>query len=828
MHKYLRLRAQWLVLRSQKVTKVLAGHLTPFAALLACILLPLATSSCNRAGAQRDHPDGGSSPVTNIAIGRSVLRSGIKRLGVNISGQNYYDSGQILRNLTFRNPGFEGESWRSILRCKHTTPTSCTDGNQWAAWPDNFLKNAHFEFLSGPAKGLTGPIESSSKGRTVDPEAGITFNFAKLDRTPNTDDFVLVQFERPGNAQKGWWTDAAHNGSTITTEFNDLAPNSPGKQALRITAAGPSQSARVDSYFDSYNGRSFVQLKGRYRLSFRAKGVGGTQALTVGLTRTGTAKGNEVLFARTTVPLSTQWKDYTYEWTAAEDGTLVGTLDLNFTVEGANVLLDDVTVNQEAASSNPTMFRNEVVKTLKDLNPGILRYMDSGVDFASSFDNMIAPPFARQRAGYSTGATEQEDVPLGLHEFLQLCQVIGAEPWYAMPATGSPEEARHLIEYLAGSPSTPYGAKRAALGQTAPWSSVFPMIHLEYGNELWNAGTFYGAAISDPVVSGKRAAELFAGARSSPSYRADRFDLILGSQAVNSWWTQQELANSAHYDSIAVAPYLFYKLADTTSNEAIFGPMFAEPEMVDSLPSGYMAQQAKAARTASHPAKLAVYEVNLGTEAGDASQSMVNAVVPSIAAGLTVADHMLLMVRDLGITAQAAWALPQYVNKFNNPKDNAEVTPLWGMVVDMGGATNLRRPQFLAEQLANQAILPTMLETMLSGANPTWKQSRSKNNDIAIDSAHALQTFAFSDGARRSLIVFNLDRQKPLPITFSGDGKPLGTVDIKQLTAPQITDTNEQKRTMDIVPTKLQLSNGSAPYSLPPFSMTVLQWTASQ
>ena len=62
---------------------------------------------------------------------RRPLRTDVKRLGINLSGQTYYDSGQMLRNLVFRNPGFEGETWQSILHCKHITATTCTDDNNY-------------------------------------------------------------------------------------------------------------------------------------------------------------------------------------------------------------------------------------------------------------------------------------------------------------------------------------------------------------------------------------------------------------------------------------------------------------------------------------------------------------------------------------------------------------------------------------------------------------------------------------------------------------------------------------------------------------------------
>ena len=102
----------------------------------------------------RQKQQSAASGITDVAITNKVRLEGVKRFGINLGRETFYDSGQLLRNLTFRNPGFEGESWQSILRCKVVTRTTCVDGNQYAVWPDDFLKGAHFEFISGDANGL--------------------------------------------------------------------------------------------------------------------------------------------------------------------------------------------------------------------------------------------------------------------------------------------------------------------------------------------------------------------------------------------------------------------------------------------------------------------------------------------------------------------------------------------------------------------------------------------------------------------------------------------------------------------------------------------------
>ena len=269
--------------------------------------------------------------------------------------------------------------------------------------------------------------------------------------------------------------------------------------------------------------------------------------------------------------LTPAWRDYSFAIKGGEDGTAVGTIGLTFGFDGGSALLDDVALTEAAGPQNHTAFRDAVVSALMDLRPGVLRYMDSGTDFGSTFDNMIATPFARRRAGASTQATLAEDVPLGLDEFLKLAQTVGAEPWYAMPAGSTPAEASAMIEYLAGSSTTPYGSLRAALGQAAPWTTVFPKIHLELGNEVWNTGSFAGSTMADPKAYAQRANAVFGAMRAAPAFQTASFDLILGGWASVPWWTEAELSAGSQHDAIAVAPYLFTELNDAFGEEGVFG-----------------------------------------------------------------------------------------------------------------------------------------------------------------------------------------------------------------------------------------------------------------
>ncbi len=749
---------------------------------------------------------------TNIQISSSVLHPSVTRLGINLGDQTYWDSGQMMKNLVFRNPGFEGMVYRSILTCGTVTANSCMDTNQWSGQPTGFWTGGSYEVLSGTSMGVTGTVVSSTKNPNSCNNCGQIVVFDK-NLSLAAKDYVVVRNTFPGNAQAGWWPSTS-GGGTLSTDLTDLSPETPGKQALSMNAAGAGQSAGVTSWYDTWSGMSFVQLNGAFQVTFRAKGIGGSNRLQVSVQR---LMSGLPVYLNQTVTLTNAWQDYTLTFTAAETGSAYGNVGLTFTASGASVLLDDVSLTQ--TNSNPaniTAFRDGVVDALVALKPGTIRMMASYAQIGAELQDQIAPPFARYREGYSTTSPEVDDIPYGVQEFLQLCAYVGADPWITIPTATTPQEMTAFIEYLNGTGADPNSALRIARGQTAPWTSVFHKIHLELGNETWNTGSFPGETMfytPYPVWAN----QVFGAARSTPGYVASQFDLVLGGWAGSSWYTSQILAVSTQHDSIDIAPYLLYS-ANNDTMPNLFQALFAEPEMFDNS-GGEVFSAWQAANSAKVPTAFNIYEVNLGTMVGNVTQAELNQLTPSVGAGIATADHMLQMMR-LGAATQNMFALPQY--EFGR-SDRSSVR-LWGAVVDMGN-TNRKRPQYLAEQLANSAIFGNMLQTTQTGLNPTWNQPLASDK-VQLAAAHQIQSFAFTNGSQSSVVLFNLALTTPLPVTFSGSIAPAGTVEISQLTSTTITDNNETSSAVQTTSNTLSSFNPATPLLLPPFSMTVLTWAA--
>jgi len=764
---------------------------------------------------------------TNIAVGTTVLQPSVKPFGVNLGSEDYYGSGQMTKNLVSRNPGFEGEIYQSTIRCAAGSAVTCVDDDLWSAWPTGFWNGATFEVFYGASQGRTGTVSAYTAHGTT----GGTFTFSTKGMAPAAGDYMIVRMTVPGNATAGWWPTTSGNGA-ITTNSSDLPPGTTGRQTAAISAPAASDSATLAAYFDGTNAkssglngashRSFVVLNGAFQLSFKAKGAGGSNAIGLNLQRPGSAT-----YLDQTVNLTNSWTTYTFNFNAAESGSNLQSVALKFSTVGQDsFLLDDVSLTQTNSDpSNTTAFRDPVISALRTLAPGVVRFWAG--QLGDTLDNLIADPYGRQRAGYLAWYTSQDDISYGLFEFLQLCETIGADPWLVVPSTFSTTDASHLIEYLAGSSDTPYGAKRAASGHPNPWTMSFTKIHLEFGNEAWNS-VFKGGTIEYSAPYGQRAQAIFGAMRRNPAYLAPSFDLVLGGQAVWAVRNQDIQNNCNNNDSFTVAPYMMNTVDSFATNEDLFGSTFAESEayvspngVAEGVSGGLMLRNQQALQASNHPVPLIMYEMNLSTLQGGITQAALNSYASSLGAGLAVIDAMLQEMRQ-GILTQNLWNLSQY----NFLRQDGKTVDLWGAVVDMG-VTNQRRPQYLALQLANQAIgkNSTMLQTVHSGADPTWNQPLV--NTVQLTGAHYLQSFAFSNGSNHSLIVFNLHRTSTLPVTFSGVNAPAGAVQMNQLTSGRLTDTNEVSATVNIASRALDGVNPSTVLTLPPYSMTVLNWSSS-
>jgi len=734
---------------------------------------------------------------THLRVTSQVILRGATRLGVNLGEQNFYDSGQMLKNLLARNPAFAPMRYRSIFHCQTGGAGRCTDTRGGIQFADNFWSGARYEVLVGAAAGRTGSVAASGAG------AGGYVLTLGGGSAIGAGDWLAVEKDFPGDPAAGWWPTVS-GGARLEAERADLPPGLGLRQALRIEANGAGQYAQVNSYFDSTAGMSFVHLRGRYRLSFRAKAAGGSNLLHVHVARSAPGLRR---YVDAELRLTPRWAEYNEEFTANETALPAAAAEVSFSESGGTVLLSDVKLERiDGDAANRTAFRDEVVETLKQLRPGVLRLMASENGLGGTVDNLLAPTLTRERAGYRAWFKQIEDVPVGIPEFLELCREVNADPWIVVPTAMSMEETRKLAEYLAGPATTLGGTLRAAEGHREPWTQSFGTIHIELGNESWNRD-FQGESIEDPTAYGRRANAIFAAFRAAVG-SAGHFDMVVGTHAYDPWRNRALLAAVPQANTLAIAPYLMRSVTAWGSDDALYAPLLAEPEQMSR--EGIVAQA-----TASAGGKqLAVYEVNLHTTGGTAPGAILDRLTPSAAAGVTVAGHMLRMMRDHGVRDEMLYSLPQYEFR----RQDGTPVRLWGSVVEMGGR---KRPQFLAESMANRAIRGDLVKVEIGGENPTHDLPLG-NDGFQLRDAHEIDAYAFQQGNSHGLIVFNygLHRARRVSIDAPGLGHN-ARARLWRLVSSAPGDTNEERNEVQVE----ENAFAGTELTLAPCSMAVLEWT---
>lgn len=782
-------------------------------------------------------------PTTIRIDDAAILRPGVKRFGINLGSVSGYDVSQYMKSVTFPSSmGFEGLLYQTIVTCE-TVPapypppspdTTCVGGGDW---PEGLWDGGTYEVIWGSARGRSGTIIHQTARIPGNPpmqDLPPVFTFAATPQPIAAEDIIILRKQmigpalpwngtgRPPRELNGWWTSELGTDGVITP-IAHVDPNTGSTRAVELTFP-----ATLSSIMDDWQGKTFRYMRGSYEVKIEAKRVtpGAELSLEVaripGRTdpaRCGLPAGQTCpQYFNRTVPLTDEWRSYSFPFTANDPNGLQGHFVFRIRPTRGIIAVDNAEVRQ-IEQNNPTEFRNDVINTLVAMKPGSVRYW--GGQLSDTLDNMLASPEARLRTAFASWvAPEPYAIPApnggnyeyGLYQFLALVKTVqerlgtsDLEPWIVIPSTTSISEMRDWMEYLGGDTSTRYGALRATQGQVAPWKTVFRRIHLEFGNEQWNP-IFGGGGILLPIPFGNRANEVFAAAKTSPYYETSRFNFIIGGQAEYINRNTEQHRRSGAHDAVALAPYLSDIVDRFASIEDLFGSHFAEAYLTsharpspacpppgnqeDGWSCNYMYQNYDAMRQSSRPIPLAVYETNLHTIGGDIirDQQGLDRLIPTVGTGVAMPFHMLTMLRELGIYDQEFFALAQY--GFQTPQGTT--VRLWGGTVDIGGeGNNRKRPQFLGVALINSILRGDMVRTSHEGNDPTWDQPAV--NRVVINTVPFLHSFAFKDAKTRSLAVFNLHRTSALPITLTGSGAPptSASLSVRTLTGKRITDTNE-------------------------------------
>lgn len=767
----------------------------------------------------------GPGDMTLIEITNQTLSGNLKNFGINVGKHDQFGASQIMKNV-IPNPGFESAEIALVFNTSWSANGQRVQADNWSlTWNDRnanvghevgYWNGASFEVATGPAAGRTGTID-----KFTHEDNKMTFYFDTNGTAPEKDDVIYLRHTKGGFFQK-------RPTQYAFAEVGDVPPGSPGAQSLKLLPA-PNYSSSFQVALDSLSrdgdgtANKLFLANGGWRIEFWAKGSQANDQLQVEFRRIGENK-----FWTETFNLYPGWQKITRTFYVADSldrqRANPGPIVLDFRIPPGQspdgVFIDDASL-QRSSYSNPTMFSDRYVQKLQQLKPGILR--DWGDQLGSTLDNQLAPPFARKTTGSSPDQRIPADFHYSLHEFLELANHVNAEPWYVIPPTFSPQETLDLIAYLAAPVGTnPYAQKRADLGRFAPWTDAFPVIHLEYGNEMWGGNDGNDQFIGSSVRGGERLAQVSSHRmgimRSSSYFNDSKFNLIVGGQ-YNALERQPEIqSNSIYHDTIALGPYYADKFDRFATDEEMYMPLFAEPRFDTTI--GNTRKNATNIHNYRRGTQIAIYEVNMHTTFGNAPTYTRNQFVTSLGSGIALPLNMLTMQRDVNIVNQAAFTSLQYSHRMSE----GQFVKLWGLLKDVE-AGGVERPTWMGLKLANTAIRGNAVQTVQSGRNPSWVQAPMNGIYQQVEVPY-IQSFAFHEWPNSyGLVLFNLNlyRTEQVKLDLVGE-PPSGTpATFYTLTGSDVNANNENGQQVYI-----REQNGSIwdyyDLYLPPHSMTVITW----
>lgn len=141
-------------------------------------------------------------------------------------------------------------------------------------------------------------------------------------------------------------------------------------------------------------------------------------------------------------------------------------------------------VGEDSPIPNTRGYRNDVLDALRQLHVPVMRW--PGGCFADEYHWMdgIGPRSERPRMVNSNWGGTVEDNSFGTHDFFDLCEMLGCEPYLSgNVGSGTVEELAKWVEYITAEDG-PMAALRKQNGREKPWK----LKYLGVGNESWGCG----------------------------------------------------------------------------------------------------------------------------------------------------------------------------------------------------------------------------------------------------------------------------------------------------------------------------------------------------
>jgi hypothetical protein len=611
-----------------------------------------------------------------------------------------------------------------------------------------------------------------------------------------------------------------------------------------------------------------IDINGSYTQSLKYKcgASSGTGSLTYGLFRQG---GSTFISNTTVTPACSSvsgaaWNTATNAFTGTETQTdgHAGNLTYVITCNSGPCLLNDMDVVEGStlAGGNPTPYRDDFIRRLQAIQPGVIRWMDSSL-WCSTVADETGSLGARRWCNVGNFLPFSLSPTMGYTEMLQVCAFIGSDCSISIGMFNQPADWSSLITWL--STNTSYLALVAAGHK----------VHLEAGNEAFNSGAGGAMYQGDGILYGSWIGPNMAAAKAATGYNATSMKRV-----GNSWfapgqcygtfsWIYEMLTTAGATtnglpDLVDIAPYNFSYLGGyTTSGSDVSATagapwldMFAEISNYDSIiPSGNNVSTLEATAYVKSTFGLGtmVYEEGIGTISGIAvTQRQLNEVTAGVGQALTLNLHNMLMRRDANLTGPLGiFALTEEYNGFTCNSGSCVsgvVFPAWGIERmlpcgpgELTTCSDASRPASILLQMINNAIGSNSNFMVTTQSNtPTYNYAADQNNSgtptiLANSAVPYVDCGAYSNGSTAwTVLCWNKSLSSSETVTLTGAGAPTGSVTewVYPKSGESLISNNENSYLgtgslppQDVLPSSVSTSGTS--FVILPASMIALAYT---
>ncbi|RAV99074.1 alpha-N-arabinofuranosidase [Pseudochryseolinea flava] len=441
--------------------------------------------------------------------------------------------------------------------------------------------------------------------------------------------------------------------------------------------------------------------------------------------------------------------------------------------------------------------RNDVVDALKKLKVPNLRW--PGGCFADTYHwkDGIGPKDKRPTIVNQWWGGVTEDNSFGTHDFLNMCELIGTEPYLAgNVGSGTVQEFAEWVQYVNHPGVSPMSNLRKSNGREKPWNVSFWGV----GNEAWGCG---GNMRVEHYANIYRQYATF---MSDWSNSSKLFRIASGANEADYHWTEVLMRDIPHHmlDGIALHHYSTVEWNHKGSATA-----FTEEQYFATMKSAWWMEELVTRHSTimdkyDPKKKIALvvdewggwYNVEDGTNPGFLYQQ--NTMRDAMIAGMTL-------------------------NIFNNHAERVRIA-------NLAQTINVLQSVILTKE-DKMILTPTYHVMEMYNVHQdaklvplVIKSAEYKFNNQSLPAVSASATKDAKGATHISLV--NIDSKQSQEITIDLSRNEYKTVSGRILTSAKVQDFNSFEQTDKIKPAAFkdaQLKNGKLQVKLPPFSVVVLE-----